>query len=168
MRNTHAFSLGVVMTLTLMMALPAAAQSAAAAERTVQTTVPGAATGPAQLPPTQATSPGAPAGQVRAGLVPVGSGIWVSGGRPAGRAYWEALNDTTLNRLLDRAMDGNLDLRTASARLDGAGASRLEAALDLTPSVTASAGYTRRRLAASSFPAAPVRGALLPWPDDAA
>lgn len=67
-------------------------------------------------------------------------------------AFWEVLNDTTLNRLLDQALRGNLELRAASARLDGAGASRLQAALELAPVVTASAGYTRRRLSSAAFP----------------
>jgi NodT family efflux transporter outer membrane factor (OMF) lipoprotein len=79
---------------------------------------------------------------------------------PAARAFWVALNDTSLNRLLDEAMRGSPLLRAASAEVDRAGASRLEAALDLAPRVTASVGYTRRRIAAASFPGGFGTGAL--------
>lgn len=71
---------------------------------------------------------------------------------PFRSAFWEVLGDTVLNRLMDEALRGSLDLRVAAARVDGAGASRLQAALDLAPTVSASAGYTRRRLASAAFP----------------
>ena len=66
--------------------------------------------------------------------------------------YWRALGDTTLVRLMEQALDANLDLEAAQARIRGARASRLEATLDLVPTVTASAGYTRQRIAGASFP----------------
>ena len=66
--------------------------------------------------------------------------------------YWRALGDTTLVRLMEQALDANLDLEAAQARIRGARASRLEATLDFVPTVTASAGYTRQRIAGASFP----------------
>lgn len=71
-----------------------------------------------------------------------------------GTPFWEVLNDSTLDRLLTQAVRGNLDLRAADARLDGAGAARTHAALGLAPVVTASAGYTRQRMANAAFPGA--------------
>ncbi|MBX6363273.1 MAG: TolC family protein [Gemmatimonadetes bacterium] len=79
------------------------------------------------------------------------------------RALWEALRDTTLNRLLDQALRGNPALRAAAARLDEAGASRVQAALELAPTVTASAGFTRRRLSSAAMPGLP--GGALPDQD---
>jgi multidrug efflux system outer membrane protein len=73
---------------------------------------------------------------------------------PSATAYWEVLNDTTLNRLMQQALRGNYDLRAAAARVEEAGALRLQAALDLVPTVSASAGYTRRRLSNATFPGA--------------
>jgi NodT family efflux transporter outer membrane factor (OMF) lipoprotein len=66
--------------------------------------------------------------------------------------YWRSLGDTTLNRLLQQAFGGNLDVEAAASRIRGARAARLEAALDFAPMVTAVAGYTRQRLAGASFP----------------
>ena len=66
--------------------------------------------------------------------------------------YWHALGDTTLDRLLDQAVGGNLDVQVAQARIRGARAARVGAALDFVPTVTAVAGYTRQRLAGATFP----------------
>jgi outer membrane protein, multidrug efflux system len=66
--------------------------------------------------------------------------------------YWRALGDTTLNRLLDQALSGNLDVEAARARIRGARASKLEATLDFVPTVTAVGGYTRQRLSGATFP----------------
>jgi multidrug efflux system outer membrane protein len=66
--------------------------------------------------------------------------------------FWQMLNDSTLDRLMDQALRGSLELRAAAARLDGAGAARTQAALELVPSINASAGYTRQRLASAAFP----------------
>src|SRR5690606_19639420 len=67
-------------------------------------------------------------------------------------AFWQALGDPTLERLIGRALDANPDVRAVRARVGEARAARAAAALDLTPSVTASAGYSRQRLAAAAFP----------------
>ena len=66
--------------------------------------------------------------------------------------YWRALGDSTLNRLLDQALGGNLDVEAAQARIRGARASKLEATLDFVPTVTAIGGYTRQRIAGATFP----------------
>jgi multidrug efflux system outer membrane protein len=66
--------------------------------------------------------------------------------------YWRSLGDTTLIRLLEAALGGNLDLRAAEARIRGARASKFETTLDFAPTVIATAGYTRQRIASASFP----------------
>jgi outer membrane protein, multidrug efflux system len=80
-----------------------------------------------------------------------------TGSAPAAVAtgYWEALSDTTLNRLITEALQSNLDVRAAEARVRGARANRTTALLDLTPSATFQAGYNRQRLSGASFPNAP-------------
>ncbi len=77
--------------------------------------------------------------------------------RPAERspaAFWEALGGTTLPRLIDRTLQRNHDVRAADARVRGARAERLGAALDLAPAVTATGGFTRQRLATRTIPGA--------------
>jgi len=66
--------------------------------------------------------------------------------------FWKRLGDTTLERLVGEVVKSNHDVLAAQARLRGARASRLEAALDFAPTVTATASYTRQRLAAAAFP----------------
>ncbi len=66
--------------------------------------------------------------------------------------YWRALGDSTLNRLLDQALGGNLDVAAAQARIRGARAAKLESTLDFVPTVTAVGGYTRQRISSASFP----------------
>jgi NodT family efflux transporter outer membrane factor (OMF) lipoprotein len=83
-----------------------------------------------------------------AGTVPAVAGDTVA---PVGE-YWRALGDTTLNRLLDQALSGNLDVEAAQARIRGARAVKLEATLDFVPTVTAVGGYTRQRLSGATFP----------------
>lgn len=59
--------------------------------------------------------------------------------------WWQSLNDTTLNGLMQRAVQGNLDLREASARVREARALRGVAQADYFPQVDARGGYTRER-----------------------
>src|SRR5258706_7387628 len=68
-------------------------------------------------------------------------------------AFWKTLGDTTLVRLVGQVVKSNQDVVAGRARLDGSRASRLQAALDFAPAVTATASYTRQRLAGASFPA---------------
>lgn len=66
------------------------------------------------------------------------------GGQPSPAAlagWWRTLGDEQLTSLVDRAIDGNQDLRRAAARLAQARALRAVAAADLFPSVDAAARY---------------------------
>src|SRR5439155_25436926 len=60
--------------------------------------------------------------------------------------YWDQLGDTTLSRLVGEVLRGNLDVRSARARVSAARADRVRSVLDLTPSATLQAGYSRQRL----------------------
>ncbi len=71
---------------------------------------------------------------------------------PTGRAFWESLGDSTLARLVSEALRANHDVRAAGARVREARAQRLEARLDLFPTVTVGAGYTRQKFAGATFP----------------
>jgi outer membrane protein, multidrug efflux system len=82
-----------------------------------------------------------------------------SAGRPSAdteqiEAFWSALGDPVLNRLVQQAISGGPGIRAATARREGAEASREGASLDLLPAVRADAGYTRQRIASASFPGA--------------
>ena len=68
--------------------------------------------------------------------------------------FWQALGDTTLNRLLEEVSRQNLDLRGAQARVGAARAARERALMDLTPSLAFNGGYARQRLSSASFPQA--------------
>ena len=67
-------------------------------------------------------------------------------------AFWKTLGDTTLGRLAAEVVKSNHDVVAARARLRGARAARLNAALDFAPAVTATASYTRQRLSSVGFP----------------
>src|SRR3989442_8598581 len=66
--------------------------------------------------------------------------------------YWDQLSDTTLSRLVGEVLRGNLDVRSARARVSAARSDRVRSVLDLTPSATLAAGYSRQRLSSASFP----------------
>src|SRR6266516_4071093 len=66
--------------------------------------------------------------------------------------YWDQLGDTTLSRLVGEVLRGNLDVRSARARVSAARSDRIRSVLDLTPSATLAAGYSRQRLSSASFP----------------
>ena len=67
-------------------------------------------------------------------------------------AFWKTLGDTTLVRLVGEVVKSNHDVVAGRARLRGSRAARLQEALDFVPAVTATASYTRQRLASASFP----------------
>lgn len=71
---------------------------------------------------------------------------------PPPTSFWQTLGDTTLERLVVQALDANRDLRMVEARVGQARAVRSESRLDLAPVVTASAGYSRQRLASAAYP----------------
>jgi len=81
-------------------------------------------------------------------------------GAAASLDYWEQLGDTTLSRLVGQVLRDNLDVRSARARVSAARSDRVRSVLDLTPSATLAAGYSRQRLSTASFP-----GALGVFPD---
>ncbi len=57
--------------------------------------------------------------------------------------WWTQFNDPELDRLITRAIAGNLDLQTAKTRIAGARAQEREARSALLPSANASAGVNR-------------------------
>jgi NodT family efflux transporter outer membrane factor (OMF) lipoprotein len=66
--------------------------------------------------------------------------------RPAELArWWTAFEDPLLNSLVERAVQSNLDLRVAEARIREARASRAVVAAGLWPTVDTSGSYTRSR-----------------------
>lgn len=66
-------------------------------------------------------------------------------------AFWQGLQDPTLARLTEEALQANRDVLAASARVRQARAARLHASLDLAPTVTVAAGFTRQRIAEAAF-----------------
>ncbi len=61
------------------------------------------------------------------------------------RAWWSVLNDPVLDGLIDRALEANLDLKEAKARVLEARALRGISAADEFPSVDANGQYSRSR-----------------------
>jgi NodT family efflux transporter outer membrane factor (OMF) lipoprotein len=57
--------------------------------------------------------------------------------------WWEVFHDPTLNSLIDRAYESNLDLKVAETRIREARATRIIATAALWPSLDSSASYTR-------------------------
>jgi multidrug efflux system outer membrane protein len=75
---------------------------------------------------------------------------------PIAILWWQGFKDKALNRLVDRAVAGNHDLRIATARLREARALRSETAFDRYPTVTAGASYANERLSTAAIPGAQV------------
>ncbi len=98
---------------------------------------------PAQRPATLDLAPAAYASRAR---TPVEQAVPI--------AFWQALGDTTLERLVSEALRSGHDVAVASARVRGARAARTSAALDLAPAITMSGGYTRQQLASPMVPGA--------------
>lgn len=65
-------------------------------------------------------------------------------------SWWQGFDDYKLNRLILLAVERNLDLRIATARLREAYALRSEAEFELFPIITSGASYTRERLSEQS------------------
>jgi NodT family efflux transporter outer membrane factor (OMF) lipoprotein len=59
--------------------------------------------------------------------------------------WWERLQDPALSRLIEEALAGSLDLKSARARLRQARALRAAAGADLFPAVTGSASVSRNK-----------------------
>jgi len=74
-------------------------------------------------------------------------------------AFWRRVGDTTLARLTAEAFRANQDVLLAEGRVREAQAARLNATLDLAPTVTVAGAYNRQRIAEASFGVAvPDRG----------
>ena len=69
--------------------------------------------------------------------------------------WWRGFNDERLNRLIERALLGNLDLQIAQSRIQAARAQVTVAESQFWPSVNASGGYQRQRISPNAL-----RGAL--------
>lgn len=67
----------------------------------------------------------------------------------ADAAWWRKFNDSTLNHLIDQAVDQNKDLAVAKSRLLEARALWREAQFDFAPTVTASGTYDTTQLGSS-------------------
>ena len=67
-------------------------------------------------------------------------------------SFWQTLGDSTLDRLMEEALQANRDVQAARARVSGARSERTRVALDLAPTVTFDGGYTRQRLSSAAFP----------------
>jgi multidrug efflux system outer membrane protein len=83
------------------------------------------------------------------------------------RAWWKAFNDPTLDALIERARQSNLDLRVARARLREARAERGIAMASGLPAVDASGQYSRGRRSenlgdSGNFLAGPAAGSFQP------
>jgi NodT family efflux transporter outer membrane factor (OMF) lipoprotein len=91
----------------------------------------GPKSGKPQVPVPEQWSPGLPAGQA--------SDLSVL------RTWWESFHDLLLTSLIDRALESNLDLKLALARVAESRAARGLAKSDLLPSVNFFAGVTHLR-----------------------
>jgi outer membrane protein TolC len=69
-------------------------------------------------------------------------------GRTALAAWWTALDDPRLNGIINRAIAGNLDLKTAAARIREARARRAVARSGFFPTLDATGSATRSRTSA--------------------
>ena len=71
--------------------------------------------------------------------------------RPVSLTFWEQVGDTTLVRLTAEALRANRNVQMAESRVRQARAARTSSALDLAPTITAAAGYSRTRISEAQF-----------------
>ncbi len=74
--------------------------------------------------------------------------------------WWKTLNDPTLDRLVERAIQSNLDLREAIYRLREARAARTAAGADLFPVIDATGSYQHSRRSENATPGPSPEGAF--------
>ena len=74
---------------------------------------------------------------------------------PADPAWWKTFHDPELDSLITRAVQSNLNLRVAAARVREARALRGVASAGLWPTVNANGSYQRERLSQNGFPEFP-------------
>jgi NodT family efflux transporter outer membrane factor (OMF) lipoprotein len=80
-----------------------------------------------------------------------GESAEASGAKVDLRTWWSVLNDPALDGLINRALESNLDLNVAKARVLEARALRGITAADLFPSVNADGAYSRSRDSENGF-----------------
>lgn len=98
--------------------------------------------GPDYQPPTEAFPKSWNAAETEAASSPMSRTV----AEPASLSrYWSLLGDSTLDLLIDRAVEQNLDVQSAGLRIDQARSARIIAAAGLEPTVDASGGATRSR-----------------------
>ncbi len=78
------------------------------------------------------------------------SAVDASANEPA-QSWWTALEDETLNALIEKAFIENRDLRVAAANIEAARAALRLERTNLRPTGEAGADYQRRRLSGASF-----------------
>jgi multidrug efflux system outer membrane protein len=66
--------------------------------------------------------------------------------------FWRDLGDSTLTRLVEDALQANVDVHIAEARLTGTRAARRLAALDLAPTITATGSMAQQQLSIAQIP----------------
>ena len=71
--------------------------------------------------------------------------------RPDLSEWWRGFRDSRLNRLIERAMQGNLDLQQARARIQAARAQQNVVDAERWPSVSAFSGYQRQRISPNAL-----------------
>ncbi len=74
--------------------------------------------------------------------------------------WWTKFNDSLLDSLVERAVNSNLDLRIAEARIREARASRVVAASGAWPTLDVSGSYTRNHASENAI-GAPAQGAVV-------
>jgi len=65
--------------------------------------------------------------------------------------WWRGFNDERLNRLIERALQGNLDLKAAKTRVQAARAQRAATDAERWPSINASSAYQRQRISPNAL-----------------
>jgi hypothetical protein len=71
--------------------------------------------------------------------------------RPDLSEWWRGFRDPRLNRLIERAMQGNLDLQQARALIQAARAQQNVVDAERWPSVSAFSGYQRQRISPNAL-----------------
>jgi NodT family efflux transporter outer membrane factor (OMF) lipoprotein len=66
-------------------------------------------------------------------------------------SWWRGFNDAKLNALVERALQSNLDLQTADARLAAARAQRIATSASLWPSLSGTTSYQRERISPNAL-----------------
>jgi outer membrane protein TolC len=70
-------------------------------------------------------------------------------------AWWKTFHDPELDSIIARALNSNLDLRLAGARVREARAARGVVAADYWPSMDASSSFAQERISSNGFPTFP-------------